>query len=202
VIAPVLPVVAETDGEARAIVDRLLALVPIDDGSAPAARPAFPPGRSLAEFLDVAGIAPDHPARRASVDDSVDAATAAAFVEPAARTLALVEQRTGRRVAAAREAGAGAPMTWRALIAAHAVPAAFLVGGAAAIADHFERWRDDGGADGFNVLSAFQPGQFEAFTRIAVPELRRRGLLGRTGDTLRERLGLGAPRLVHEPVPA
>lgn len=193
VIAPVLPVVAETAAQAQAIVDRLLRLVPIDDGSAHAARPAFPPGRSLAAFLDLAGIPGDHPARRLGVDDRVDAAASALFGEQALRTLDLVEARTGRRV------GGAPPVTWRHLIAAHAVPAAFLVGDAAAIADHFERWRDEGAADGFNVLSAFQPGQFEAFTLLAVPELRRRGLLGRSGETLRERLGLGDPRLVHGP---
>ncbi|MET0782654.1 MAG: LLM class flavin-dependent oxidoreductase, partial [Microbacterium sp.] len=194
VIAPVLPVVAETDAAARAIVDRLLTLVPIDDGSGHADRPAFPAGRSLAEFLAVAGLPEEQSARRASVDGAVDAAASAHFTEPAARTLRLVEERTGRRV------GGAHPVTWRHLIAAHAVPAAFLVGDAVAIADHFERWRDEGAADGFNVLSAFQPGQFEAFTHLAVPELRRRGLLGREGATLRERLGLGAPRLVHESV--
>ncbi|MET0828297.1 MAG: NtaA/DmoA family FMN-dependent monooxygenase, partial [Microbacterium sp.] len=194
VIAPVLPVVAETDAAARAIVDRLLTLVPIDDGSGHADRPAFPAGRSLAEFLAVAGLPEEHSARRASVDGAVDAAASAHFTEPAARTLRLVEESTGRRV------GGAHPVTWRHLIAAHAVPAAFLVGDAVAIADHFERWRDEGAADGFNVLSAFQPGQFEAFTHLAVPELRRRGLLGREGATLRERLGLGAPRLVHESV--
>ncbi len=60
-------------------------------------------------------------------------------------------------------------MTWRHLVAAHAVPAAFVVGDAGTIADHFESWRDVGAADGFNVLSAFQPAQFEAFTRLAAP---------------------------------
>jgi len=103
------------------------------------------------------------------------------------------------RIAGVRVAGQGASgaLTWRHLVAAHAVPAAFVVGDASTIADHFETWRDEGAADGFNVLSAFQPAQFEAFTRLAAPELRRRGLLGRAHDdgdrpTLRERLGVGA----------
>jgi len=197
VIAPVLPVVAETDAAARTIVDRLLVLVPIDDGESPhVGRPGFPANRSLAAFLDAAGVAADDPSRRAGVDEPVDAVTAARFGEAAARTLALVEQRTGRRV------GGEAPVTWRHLIAAHAVPAAFVVGDASTVADHFERWCDEHAADGFNVLSAFQPDQFEAFTALAVPELRRRGLLGREGDTLRERLGLSAPRLLHAPVAA
>ncbi|NYE21449.1 NtaA/DmoA family FMN-dependent monooxygenase [Microbacterium immunditiarum] len=195
VIAPVLPVVAETDAAAHAIVDRLLLLVPIDDGESPhVERPGFPANRSLAAFLDAAELAPDDPSRGAGVDEPVDAVAAARFGEAAARTLALVEQRTGRRV------GGEVPVTWRHLIAAHAVPAAFVVGDASTVADHFERWSDERAADGFNVLSAFQPDQFEAFTVLAVPELRRRGLLGRQGDTLRERLGLAGPRPAHAPV--
>ena len=194
VIAPVLPVLAETDAAAREIVDRLLRLVPIDDGSGHPQRPAFPSGRSLSAFLDAAGIPQDHPARRHRVDDLVDAATAALFHEQALQTLRLVHDRAGRAVEGE------SPVTWRHLIAAHAVPAAFLVGDGRTIADHFEHWRDEGAADGFNVLSAFQPGQFEAFARLAAPELRRRGLLGRSGSTLRERLGVGEPRLIRAPV--
>lgn len=190
VVVPVLPVVAETDAAARAIVERLLLLVPIDDGGGQAEREAFPSNRSLASFLDAAGVAPDDRVRAAAVDDRVPAETARRFAEAGATTLRLVQDRTGRT--------AGVDLTWRHLIAAHAVPAAFVVGGPAVIADHFERWRDAGAADGFNVLSAFQPAQFEAFTALAAPELRRRGLLGRVGETLRERLTLGAPRLAHE----
>lgn len=194
VIVPVLPVVAETDAAAREIVDRLLLLVPIDDGGAHGARTAFPVNRSLGAFLDAAGVAGDDPVRRASVDDAVPAAVAARFAEPGERTLRLVRDRTGRTLGGERA------VTWRHLIAAHAVPAAFVVGAADAIADHFEGWRDAGGADGFNVLSAFQPAQFEAFTQLAVPELRRRGLVGRDGATLRDRLGVGAPRPARVPV--
>lgn len=194
VIVPVLPVVAETDASARAVVDRLLLLVPIDDGaSGHAERPGFPANRSLAAFLDAAGLPADDPARRAAVDDVVAADAAARFAEAGARVLDLVRSRTGRSV------GGEHPVTWRHLIAAHAVPANFVVGGPTVIADHFELWRAAGAADGFNVLSAFQPAQFEAFAQLAAPELRRRGLLGRAGATLRERLSLGAPRLAYAP---
>lgn len=192
VIVPVLPVVAESDAAARAIVDRLLMLVPIDDGGHNRDRVAFPPNRSLGSFLDAAGVPGDDPARSAAVDDTVPSATARAFADAGANTLRLVQDRAGRR--------AGIDLTWRHLIAAYAVPAAFVVGGPAAIADHFELWRDEGAADGFNVLSAFQPAQFEAFTTLAAPELRRRGLLGRSGASLRDRLSLGAPRLAHAPL--
>ena len=189
VIAPVLPVVAETEAAAHAIVDELLRLVPLADRHA--GRPGFPAGRSLGEFLDTAGLTPDHPSRAAQLDDAVPRAVADGFAAPAARIVELVERRTGRRAGAS---GGAAPLTWRHLVAAHAVPAAFVVGDPRSVADHFEQWRDEGAADGFNVLSAFQPGQFEAFTDLAVPELRARGLLGRSGATLRERLGLGAVR--------
>ena len=189
VIVPVLPVVAETDAAAQAIVDRLLLLVPLAED---APDRGIPPTRSLAAFLEVAGFTGDDREHGVALDAPVDAVVAALFDEPAARTLALVEERTGRNVAGDR------PVTWRHLVAAHTVPAAFVVGDPQRIADHFEKWRDEGAADGFNVLSAFQPAQFEAFTRLAAPELRRRGLLGRHGATLRDRLRVGQPRLVHD----
>ncbi|WP_217181847.1 NtaA/DmoA family FMN-dependent monooxygenase [Streptomyces sp. AC495_CC817] len=181
VIAPVLPVVAETDADARGIVERLLALVPLAEGHQ-RAREAFPANRTIEALADALGLAPDDPARAADFDEPV---AVDAVARLGGQGAALVE-----RVARIAGVGVGTrqPLTWRHLVAAHAVPAAFVVGDAAAIADHFETWRDEGAADGFNVLSAYQPAQFEAFTRLAAPELRRRGLLGRDGDTLRDRL--------------
>ena len=185
VIAPVLPVVADTDAAAHRIVERLLALVPLAEGHQ-TARTAFPANRTVDALADALGVAADDPLRSVAFDQPVTVDDAARLGE---RGAALVER-------VSRIAGVGVstgdPLTWRHLVAAHAVPAAFVVGDAHAIADHFENWRDEGAADGFNVLSAFQPAQFEAFTRLAAPELRRRGLLAadpdRTGATLRDRL--------------
>ena len=139
---------------------------------------------------DALEVAADDPLRAAAFDTPVTVAEAARLGE---RGAALVERLAG--VAGLRVGTPDAP-TWRHLVAAHAVPAAFVVGDAGTIADHFAHWRDEGAADGFNVLSAFQPGQFEAFTRLAAPELRRRGLLrtpeetgqGAGAETLRDRL--------------
>ncbi|WEK60400.1 MAG: NtaA/DmoA family FMN-dependent monooxygenase [Candidatus Microbacterium colombiense] len=190
VIAPVLPVVADTDADAHRIVERLLALVPLAEGHQ-RERTAFPANRSVAALADAFAVSADDPLRDAAFDDEVTADQASRL---GATGDALIER-------LARIAGLGVatrhPLAWRHLVAAHAVPAAFVVGGAATIADHFETWRDEGAADGFNVLSAFQPAQFEAFTRLAAPELRRRGLLGRDGETLRERLDLGRAPLDH-----
>ena len=185
VIAPVLPVVADTDDDARRIVQRLLALVPLAEGHQ-SARTAFPTNRTVAALADAFDVPADDGLRAAAFDEPVTAARAARLGGGGA---ALVERLS--RIAGVG-VGSGDPLTWRHLVAAHAVPAAFVVGDARTIADHFETWRDEGAADGFNVLSAFQPAQFEAFTRIAAPELRRRGLLRSAsedaGTTLRDRL--------------
>lgn len=192
VIAPVLPVVADSDAEAHRIVERLLALVPLAEGHQPA-RTAFPPNRSVAALADALGVAADDPLRAADFDQAVSADDASRLGDAGEALLDRLGRIAGVRV---EGRGTGGALTWRHLVAAHAVPAAFVVGDASTIADHFETWRGEGAADGFNVLSAFQPAQFEAFTRLAAPELRRRGLLGRAGDgarpTLRDRLGVGA----------
>ncbi|MBO9624877.1 MAG: NtaA/DmoA family FMN-dependent monooxygenase [Microbacterium sp.] len=188
VIAPILPVVAETDAEARRIVERLLALVPLAEGHQ-RERTAFPANRTVDALADALGVAEDDTLRASAFDAPV---TAAEVERLGDRGAALVE-RVGRiagLVVSGTAADADRPLAWRHLVAAHAVPAAFVVGDAAAVADHVETWRDEGAADGFNVLSAYQPAQFEAFTRLAAPELRRRGLLGRAGETLRDRLGV------------
>jgi FMN-dependent oxidoreductase (nitrilotriacetate monooxygenase family) len=189
VIAPVLPVVAETDAEAHRIVERLLALVPLAEGHQPA-RTAFPPNRTVDALADALGVAADDPLRAVAFDDQVAPDDAARLGEGGAALIERVSRIAGLAVSGRR------PLTWRHLVAAHAVPAAFVVGDAHLIADHFESWRDAGAADGFNVLSAFQPAQFEAFTRLAAPELRRRGLLAsdtdRDGATLRDRLRISS----------
>lgn len=191
VIAPVLPVVADSDAEAHRIVERLLALVPLAEGHHPS-RTAFPSNRSIAALADALGVAPDERLRTAGFDDEVSADDARRLGDAGAALIDRLARIAGLRVGSH---GSSEALTWRHLVAAHAVPAAFVVGDAASIADHFETWRDEGAADGFNVLSAFQPAQFEAFTRLAAPELRRRGLLGRADDrgsgTLRDRLGVG-----------
>ncbi|MGP2439313.1 LLM class flavin-dependent oxidoreductase [Streptomyces sp. JW3] len=57
-------------------------------------------------------------------------------------------------------------------------------------------WRAAGGVDGFHLLPASAPADLAAVVHDAVPVLRERGLLrtAYTGRTLREHLGLPAPR--------
>lgn len=70
-----------------------------------------------------------------------------------------------------------------------------IVGTPARVADQLQQWFEEGGADGFNIMSPWLPGGLDEFIEGVVPELRRRGLF-RTeyeGTTLRENLGLKTP---------
>jgi len=68
------------------------------------------------------------------------------------------------------------------------------------IADILESWFTGGMADGFVVMPAFFPGAFDDFVDKVVPELQRRGLFRReyTGLTLRDHLGLALPARAPE----
>ncbi|WP_223694106.1 NtaA/DmoA family FMN-dependent monooxygenase [Leifsonia poae] len=189
VVTPVLPVVAPTRAEAQAIFDELLRLVPVADGSLLAQSESFPPNRSLGALGEAVGL----PLDGYAVDDTVPAAVAGRFTEAGQRLVELVESRAGRRIDGER------PVTFRHLIATHAIPAAAVVGSPREVADHLESWFTAGAVDGFNVLTPFLHEQFDAFTRGVVPELQRRGLF-RTeyeGGTLREHLGLPLPENTH-----
>jgi FMN-dependent oxidoreductase (nitrilotriacetate monooxygenase family) len=70
-----------------------------------------------------------------------------------------------------------------------------FVGTPASIADEMERWLEERGADGFNVMFPYVPEGLDDFVDRVVPELQRRGLF-RTdyeGSTLRDHLGLPRP---------
>lgn len=67
-----------------------------------------------------------------------------------------------------------------------------VIGTAAQIADQMEeRFRSEA-ADGFNILPATLPGEFNDFVELVIPELRRRGIFRSEyeGQTLRDNLGL------------
>lgn len=67
-----------------------------------------------------------------------------------------------------------------------------VVGTAEDIADDFQQWLEQGGADGFNIMPAVVPEQLDLFVELVIPELRRRGLFREAYEyaTLRENLGL------------
>jgi alkanesulfonate monooxygenase len=70
-----------------------------------------------------------------------------------------------------------------------------FVGSPKTIADQMERWIEERGSDGFNVMFSHAPGGIEEFCDLVVPELQRRGLFREaySGTTLRDHLGLARP---------
>lgn len=70
-----------------------------------------------------------------------------------------------------------------------------LTGTPTEIADYMQEWFETRAADGFILMFPTLPASLEDFTRLVVPELRRRGLFrdAYEGTTLRENLGLGWP---------
>lgn len=71
------------------------------------------------------------------------------------------------------------------------------VGSAKDIADTIEEWWSAPACDGFVVGPTHQPGCFEDFVRLVVPELQRRGIYRKeySGPTLRDHLGLTRPEI-------
>lgn len=189
VIAPVLPIVGETREHAQSIADELSELVQIAEDWPDGPPAAFPANRSLAQLatlvgVDLAGLSPDR---------AVTPALIAGFSAPGQELVEIVAERTGRNPSGER------PPTLRHLVVAASVNASMIVGTADDVAAEFEAWGDAGAVDGFNVLSAVQPQQFEAFALQVVPELQRRGVFPTEyeGETLRDHLGLSRPENVH-----
>ena len=189
VIAPVLPIIGETREHAQSIADELSELVQIAEDWPDGPPPAFPANRSLAQLstlvgLDVSGLSPDR---------AVTPALLAEFSAVGQELVEIVAERTGRSPAGER------PPTLRHLVVAASVSASVIVGTAQDIATEFEAWGDAGAVDGFNVLSAIQPAQFDAFALGVVPELQRRGVFPTEyeGGTLRDSLGLERPDNEH-----
>lgn len=189
VIVPVLPIVGETREHAQSIADELSELVQIAEDWPDGPPAAFPANRSLAQLstllgVDVAELSPDR---------AVTPSLVSRFSPSGQELVEIVAERTGRSPSGER------PPTLRHLVVAASVNASMVVGTAVEIAAEFEAWGDAGAADGFNVLSAVQPAQFEAFAFGVVPELQRRGVFPAEyeGETLRDHLGLGRPDNVH-----
>ncbi|MFI5621880.1 NtaA/DmoA family FMN-dependent monooxygenase [Nocardioides sp. NPDC051685] len=67
-----------------------------------------------------------------------------------------------------------------------------MVGSPTQVADQLEEWFTSRACDGFVLLPTFMPGAFEDFSRLVVPELRKRGLVRPESyepGPLRQRLG-------------
>jgi FMN-dependent oxidoreductase (nitrilotriacetate monooxygenase family) len=177
VLAPVMPIVAATREQAWDIYDELVALLEFD-------LEAEGWERTLASVLGapITGIA---------FDDPVPARVVARFGDLGRALVQTVYGRSGREVRADR------PLTYRHLYVATQVKAPVIVGNPRDIADYIEAWFSGGAVDGFTVLSAFLPRQFDDFLELVVPELVARGLFRADYDATTLRGHLGLPRVPH-----
>ena len=76
-----------------------------------------------------------------------------------------------------------------------------IIGSPETVADELERWVDEAGCDGFNVVPVNQSSGFEEFVELVVPVLQRRGRMRTSYDssTLREHyFGAGNSRLLSD----
>lgn len=189
IIVAVLPILGDTLEEAWDIHDLLLSRVPVSPGPHDG-REGFPATRSLTALNEIIGVQVGHHL----LDAEVSTAETATFNERGKHLLAIVEQRSGRVPDSAR------PVRWRDLLVNHLVPYSVVVGTPVLVADHLQSWYQDGGVDGFNILTPYLGEQFERFTRGVIPELQSRGLFrdNYTGTTLRDHLGLSVPANLFE----
>ncbi|KPH97564.1 FMN-dependent oxidoreductase, nitrilotriacetate monooxygenase family [Actinobacteria bacterium OK074] len=83
----------------------------------------------------------------------------------------------------------------------HLGPQRGHVGTPAGLADKFAHWVRHGAVDGFNVTPYLIPDGLDDIVDLLVPELQERGVYrtAYTGTTLREHLGLRAPRTRRAP---
>ncbi|RFA09243.1 hypothetical protein B7R54_08400 [Subtercola boreus] len=197
IVAPLLPVVASTREEAFDLYDRLADAVLL--GESPGeGQPGQSehPERTVRRLLQLVGL----PLASREPGDPVTLADAERFNALGHRLLELVAERSGR------EPGGVRSVTYRHLLVAHLTPLPLVVGSACDVADHIETWYRASAVDGFTLMAAYLPHQFDAFLDLVVPELVRRGLFrgAYEGRTLAEHLGLGdtAPRAAAAEHPA
>ncbi|MGX9142469.1 LLM class flavin-dependent oxidoreductase [Mesorhizobium sp. 128a] len=162
----VSPVVAETEAEAQEKHEELQALIPDDVGVA-----------LLSSYLSISDL------WRYPIDGPMPELPETEGMK--SRQALVVEQsrRDGLSIRQLARHFAGARGHWR------------IVGTPAQVADELQARFEGGGADGFNVMPSYFPGELDAFCELVVPELQRRGLFRKEyeGSTLRAHLGLKRP---------
>lgn len=165
VMPGVLPIVGRTRQEAQDKYDFLQSLIHTEAGLLQISRTMG---------VDLTGVDPDKPL------PDMDVATL-----PQSRAVGIYEQ-SKRENMTVRE-------TYEKLVVSKGHRQ--LIGSASDIADSFQDWFEQGGADGFNIMPPYMPGGLDDFVELVVPELQRRGLF-RTryeGHMLRDNLGLPRP---------
>jgi len=94
-------------------------------------------------------------------------------------------------------------LTLREVALRFSMPRNVFIGTPDQVADSFERWFENGAADGFVMFESL-PGQLQTFVETVVPILQGRGIFRNDyeGKTFRESLGISAPQNRHTAVRA
>lgn len=160
ILPGIMPIIAETDAEAKAELDRLQSWVSTTNAL-----------RMVSNRIghDITGLSLDAP-----VPELPQTENSHSF----SRSLLAMARREKMTLRDLYNVTAAARGHW------------LLCGTAKRIADTLEEWFTEGLADGFMILPAYFPGAFDTFVDEVVPELQRRGLYRRayTGATLLEHL--------------
>jgi len=166
-----VPIIGETEREAKQLANDLLDLIDYEAGRADLQRFIAP--------VDISDLELDEPI-------------------PAERLLPPEQVQTGRTKYAQfyGPAVGGAPLRELIRIKASLTDHASATGTVEQVADVMESYFTQGGSDGFMIVPPHMPGGLDAVTERLVPELRDRGLFTTdyAGKTFRERLGLPRPR--------
>lgn len=165
-----VPIIADTEAEAKKLQSDLLDLIDYESGRADLQRFIAP--------VDVSDLELDAPI-------------------PAERLVHPDQVETGRTKYRQLWELAVGGATLRDLVRVKASLSdhAGVVGTAEQAADVMEQYFTQGGADGFMIIPPYMPGGLDAITEQLVPVLKERGLFRReyVGSTLRENLGLERP---------
>jgi N-acetyl-S-(2-succino)cysteine monooxygenase len=171
ILPGMLPVIGETEKEARALADELIDLIPISEGLRAL--------RTDLAYIDVASLDLDQPVPLELFPDPSTVMGNRSRYE-LYREMAVDQRKTLRELARMAGSSMGHSLS---------------VGTVEQVADEMQRWFTQGGCDGFNVQIAYSPGGMADVCEKLVPELVSRGLFRSEydGTTLRDHLGLPRP---------
>lgn len=170
VLPAFVPIIADTETEAKKISAELLDLIDYEAGRAELARFIAP------AKIDDLELDEPIPQERLVHPDRVEAAQ--------------TRYRQSYELAMS-----GATLREMIRVRATATDHASVVGTAEQAADVMESFFTQGGADGFMFMASYMPGALDAITDQLIPVLRERGLFRSeySGNTLRDHLGLSRP---------
>jgi FMN-dependent oxidoreductase (nitrilotriacetate monooxygenase family) len=155
VLPGMLPVIGETEKEAKALADELIDLIPITEGLRAL--------RTDLAYIDVAALELDKPIPLELFPDPSTVMGNRSRYE-LYREMAVDQRKTLRELARMAGSSMGHSLS---------------VGTVEQVADEMQTWFREGGCDGFNLQMAYSPGSLEAHLRSTRPRTRQQEAIPR-----------------------